>query len=380
MGRKADQITGKTVKEGNRHYGYSSYQLAVTGDYISRLLTRNWFDGLFDNAAQPYMARLLLGVVLCSESGMLATKRQALRYMNAAHGKTAQRYIRLAQEKGLLTVSQSTIDQRVDLLCPTEALLRLVMRELTKATHELRFAAQALMSEVQIIGDSNLPPLSAEDEENPFTNPAEEISKALSTYSPIPLNSQPHRKRGIAQYTETIRLMPTNVVAYLRRAFLYAEEGAHDQAVADYTEVIRLHPTNAGPVQARALYYALHGQYEQAVVDYGEAIRLSPNDYTNYANRGRIFLTNLHDFERAVEDFSEAIRCQLDRSSSHELDMLYIDRAHANEKLGNCKRAIADLRAALEVRPDNRDLKEELSNLLVRDDAEVTLNHQDGDK
>src|ERR1700687_5886457 len=135
----------KRVAELKAPLGYSVHQLCLMGTYITRSQHRNLFEGLFDTAAQPYIARLLIGIFICYNSGLLPTKKQALKFMNATHGKTSQRYIRLAEEKGLLTVAQSKADQRVDKLCPTESLLALVESELTRAIDEFRFAAEALL-------------------------------------------------------------------------------------------------------------------------------------------------------------------------------------------------------------------------------------------
>ena len=49
------------------------------------------------------------------------------------------------------------------------------------------------------------------------------------------------------------------------------------------------------------------GQYERAIIDYSEAIRLNPQDSIAYYNRGLAY-HHLEQDEQAIKDFDEAIR------------------------------------------------------------------------
>ena len=48
-------------------------------------------------------------------------------------------------------------------------------------------------------------------------------------------------------------------------------------------------------------------QYERAIVDFTEALRLRPDDALAHYNRGIAYL-HLKQYEQAIPDFNEAIR------------------------------------------------------------------------
>ena len=137
----------------------------------------------------------------------------------------------------------------------------------------------------------------------------------------------------IADYTEAIRLNPTDASIYRLRAAYYAqEEYDYEKAVADYAEAIRLCPNDATAYLDRAEVHSEHaaghedlGAYEKAVADYTETIRLSPADsketrsggfilqyghsveHKGYLERGQIHWC-FEQYEKAIADFTEAIR------------------------------------------------------------------------
>lgn len=119
-------------------------ELALVGAFTMQFQHRGWFGDEFEPAAQPYMARLLLGTYLFYEIGSVPTKQQAMEFMGPIDARTSQRYIKLAQERGLLSVFQSDMDKRVYVLRPTDNLLKLVSAELTRVGAELRWLARAV--------------------------------------------------------------------------------------------------------------------------------------------------------------------------------------------------------------------------------------------
>ncbi len=79
---------------------------------------------------------------------------------------------------------------------------------------------------------------------------------------------------AIADYTQAIRLDPTDASAYYGRGLAYFFTGDYDSAIADYTEAIRLDPKNAMAYYDRGLAYRLKGQRAAAERDYAQAKRL----------------------------------------------------------------------------------------------------------
>ncbi len=81
--------------------------------------------------------------------------------------------------------------------------------------------------------------------------------------------------KAIAEYTEAIRLDPTDVKTYYNRGLTYRNKGDHDQAIADFTETIRLHPQNPVFYSFRANVYRALGDDAKAAKDEGKARELS---------------------------------------------------------------------------------------------------------
>ena len=83
---------------------------------------------------------------------------------------------------------------------------------------------------------------------------------------------------AIADYTQAIKLDPTDPDTFNNRGQAYDSKGEHDLAIADYTESIRLDATTPRAFFNRGLAYANKGEYQRAVADFSEAIKLEPDD------------------------------------------------------------------------------------------------------
>lgn len=367
----AKNLGRRAVERLRAAAGYTDFQLAVVGAHATALLNRNWFQGIFEPDAQPYMARLLIGVYLCQKEGFLPTKKQALEFMNATHGKTSQRYIGLAQAKGLVTVTQSKLDQRVDYLRPTEKLLDIVRSELAELANDLRFAMDGLVH-----GD--LPSNGAPTFHRGSIETEQSLSRFLPPFEarrlvaePGPLPTTEHaieRKRRINSYTETLRLMPTNVGAYLWRAWYYKQDGNLESAIADITQAIRLDPTNVILFDFRAKLLAEKENFLEALADYTEAIRVSGNQSWQHVQRAQFYRDELKDYLSAADDFTQSIQNIKKEQKNPAIASCYRDRAEIFIKLGKRDEAIADLRAAMQFMPSSKKLKDQLKELGAGED------------
>lgn len=79
-------------------------------------------------------------------------------------------------------------------------------------------------------------------------------------------------------------------------------------------------------------------RYEEAIDAFTKVIEINPHSVRAFLSRGRNYQTLGH-FQRAIEDYDEAIRLH---PSIFFLDLLYADRGIAYDKLGQHKRAIQD--------------------------------------
>lgn len=344
------------VRRSNK---YDVWQQRVAGDFIISVLNRSWFDGLFDPIAVPYLTRLAFGIFVRYQSGLLLKKKDAMVYMNTQDGRTFQRYIQLMEEKGLITVSQSKLDRRVDWLCPTPSLLKLIERELAGIANEMRFAMAALLrTELPNTGAPSfvLGP-NERDQSNPFPS-----VETLNLLKPKDIGNTTHslERDAIEEYSETIRLAPTNAQAFLGRGIKYSEIGEHQKAVSDLTEAIRLESTNADFYQARAQAYYEAQKPRLATSDMREMIKLDSENWGRYKIRAD-FSVKLKEFDQALEDYQTAIRLAT-KGAVVILPLLYYFRAAVLNESGDAESAIRELSIGCAlVSPYQQDLTKKLN-------------------
>lgn len=311
----------------------------------TEFLERRWFGGMFEGEDQISVARLLIQAFSYYERGLLLTKTQARTGMRAVDARTARRYIELVEQQGLLTVNQSSIDQRVQYLCLTEKGHQLVKKELVQIADLIVPVAEWMRTEVH---EKIVP------KPSPLWGGTDALDDRLKERS----------RARIPEYTEAIRLAPHNVAAYGGRAVAYLEIGEHEKAIADFTAAIQLEPSNPRPFEWRAFAHELAGAYDKAIDDYSEAIRLNPDRAWNYGNRGDLFMT-IQDYERAAADFTAVLESEYVRYQPSYEYHLYTTRADAYKAAGRVKEAIADYEWALKRYPRSEEIKEKLAQLKV---------------
>jgi len=152
-------------------------------------------------------------------------------------------------------------------------------------------------------------------------------------------------QRALADYSEAIRLSPTNASAYYNRGTVFAHRGENGRALADFDEAIRLAPNHAAAFSNRGLVWSRQGDDERAITDFSKAIRLAPDRAAPYYNRGRAWY-RLKDYARAVADLNEAAR--LDPA---DVDTLYA-RGLARRANGDLAGGETDITAAKRIDPN----------------------------
>jgi len=148
---------------------------------------------------------------------------------------------------------------------------------------------------------------------------------------------------AIAQFTQAIRLDPTDPFSYWWRGTSYYDLGQYQQAIQDFDQAIQLDPTFASSYSMRALSYYDLGLYQQAIQGYEQAIRLDPTSL-RYRGRG-ISYYHLGQYQRAIQDLDQAI--QLDPTDTAS----YGWRGSAYRQLGQYQRAIHDFDQAIQLDP-----------------------------
>lgn len=141
------------------------------------------------------------------------------------------------------------------------------------------------------------------------------------------------------------------------------ENENYDAAIQACSEVIRNDRRAAWAYNNRGLELKKKHELEKAISDFSEAIRLKPDFAEAYYNRGR---TQGADTGAAIADFDEAIRINPKYAEA------YNSRGDAWEKRGEVNKAIADYQEAIRVNPNYELAKLNLKTLLSTQAREKT--------
>jgi tetratricopeptide (TPR) repeat protein len=106
----------------------------------------------------------------------------------------------------------------------------------------------------------------------------------------------------------------------------------------------------------RGLAYQNKGDVDRAIADFSEAIRIDP-EFPNWRYARGIEYANKGEFDRAVADFSEAIRLRPNTAGYLK------DRGRAYERIGDLAKALADLQAAQSLEPNVPDTGEAIRRI-----------------
>jgi tetratricopeptide (TPR) repeat protein len=101
----------------------------------------------------------------------------------------------------------------------------------------------------------------------------------------IKLGNKSDFDRAIADYSEAIRLDPSDPAAYNNRCYAYARAGQLQLAIADCNQALRLGP-NANRLDTRGFTYLRLGQFDSAIADYDEAVKIDPKLASSLYGRG----------------------------------------------------------------------------------------------
>ena len=153
-------------------------------------------------------------------------------------------------------------------------------------------------------------------------------------------------EKGLADFTQAIKLDPGFAMAYRARGAVYREQERWEEAARDYSKAIELEPGNAGAYSGRGDVYTQLGKLEEALQDYNKAIELKLDDFGAYLRRGNAYY-RLEQFAKALPDFSKAIELEPNDAGA------YVGRGSAYTRLGQFEKAFQNYNKAIELEPGN---------------------------
>ena len=152
-----------------------------------------------------------------------------------------------------------------------------------------------------------------------------EYKKAVSEYDKAigirPDNASAYCFRGTANfvleehqkafddYSKAIELDPEHAEAYAGRGYIFhAIEKEYSKAISDYSKVIELNPGNAETYKFRGDANFSLNRNDEALSDFNKAIELNPKYTDAYISRGNYYQYALLQYNRAIDDYDEAIK------------------------------------------------------------------------
>ncbi|GII79011.1 hypothetical protein Sru01_39930 [Sphaerisporangium rufum] len=160
------------------------------------------------------------------------------------------------------------------------------------------------------------------------------------------------REAARADLDRVLELDPEYLDAYINRAGLLAELGRPEQARADVLAGLALDPGNAYLCCVLGQLETAAGRFAAARAAFDDALTAAPALVPAWAGRAALRYET-GDLDGAVADLTRAIAVDQDAA-------LYYNRAVALRDLGRPAEALADLRRARDLDPDDPDIRREL--------------------
>jgi tetratricopeptide (TPR) repeat protein len=168
--------------------------------------------------------------------------------------------------------------------------------------------------------------------------------------------------KSIADYTQAIRLDPSNSYLYYRRGCVYRTKADYDRAIADFTQALRIDPIAASAFVYVCLYFILDSyeeknnnstfndnyDFDKDISNITQLIRLEPNNSIYYSLRGFLYSNN-YDYDKAIADFTQALR--IDPNIAYNFAL----RGSAYHGKGDYDKAITDYTQVIRLDPSNRN-------------------------
>ena len=166
------------------------------------------------------------------------------------------------------------------------------------------------------------------------------------------------RPEAIADLDKAIRIAPDEVVPLVLRARIHQQAGDSDRAAADLERVLAKHPDHPAAIELRGLIAAERNDYPAAIRDFRKLVAQKPDDAVIIGQLGMLYLAAKQP-RQAIRRFTRSI--ELDDTNFAS----WRGRSDAEISIGDHTAALADLEKALEIKPDDSGVLNNLAWLLA---------------
>ncbi len=126
---------------------------------------------------------------------------------------------------------------------------------------------------------------------------------------------------------------------------LFLNQGKYSESANEFTKLIDKHPDMADAYKNRGAAYMKLGLYPLAISDFEKALLLDENVMGLHSNLGVAYFYQ-KQYQKAILHYDHEIK-KIPNSY-----FAYFNRAICRSELGNLKQSLADVNAALEIKPD----------------------------
>lgn len=166
------------------------------------------------------------------------------------------------------------------------------------------------------------------------------------------------QERALADIDKALDIAPDDVSARVLRARVHQQAGDTEKALADLETVLREEPDLPGALELRGLIAAERGDYDAAIRDFRRLVAKNADDTVLITQLGTLYLAAKQPRE-AIKRFTRALEIDEENFPSRR------GRSDAEISIGDHKAARADLEKALELRPDDTGVLNNLAWLLA---------------
>jgi tetratricopeptide (TPR) repeat protein len=166
------------------------------------------------------------------------------------------------------------------------------------------------------------------------------------------------KDRALADIGKVLDLRPEDTSARVLRARILQQAGNVDEALADLEQVLRDEANMPAALELRGLIAAERGDYDAAIQDFRRLLAHNADDTVLIAQLGTLYLAAKRPRE-AIKRFSRALEIDAENFPCRR------GRSDAEIMIGDHAAAVADLGKALELRPDDAGVLNNLAWLLA---------------